>query len=139
LRRAVTEEAAITVSSLVLFELWYGVARSGRRGENAERLRAFLSSNIGIVPFEESDASIAGDPRARLEASGTMIGPYDLLIVAQALRTRTAIVTANTSEFARVPSLVWQDWSVEASSRRPARKPGPEADCSAARWLAGAR
>lgn len=113
LRRAVTEEAAITVSSIVLFELWYGVARSGRRQENAERLRTFLAGDIGILPFEESDAAIAGDLRAGLEASGAMIGPYDLLIAAQALRTGTTLVTANTSEFARVPGLSWEDWSVE--------------------------
>jgi tRNA(fMet)-specific endonuclease VapC len=58
--------------------------------------------------------AIAGDLRARLEASGTMIGPYDLLIAAQALRTGTTLVTANTSEFARVPGLVWEDWSVDS-------------------------
>lgn len=114
LRRAMAEGAAIGVSAVVLFELWYGVARSGRREENTERLRAFLSGNIGIVSFEEDDAPIAGDLRASLEASGNIIGPYDLLIAAQALRTGTTLITANSSEFARVPGLVWEDWSIEA-------------------------
>jgi tRNA(fMet)-specific endonuclease VapC len=113
LRRAVSEGAAISVSSVVLFELWYGVARSGRREENAQRLRVFLSGNIGVLPFEESDASIAGDSRATLEANGTAIGPYDLLIAAQALRTGTTLATANVSEFARVPGLSWEDWTLE--------------------------
>jgi tRNA(fMet)-specific endonuclease VapC len=114
LRRAASEDASILVSSIVLFELWYGVARSGRREENAERLRVFLSGHIGVEPFEEADAAIAGDLRAALESSGTMIGPYDLLIAAQALRTGTTLVTANTSEFDRVPGLVWEDWSVDS-------------------------
>ncbi len=113
LRRAVSEGASITVSSVVLFELWYGVARSGRREENAERLRVFLSGNVGVLPFEESDASIAGDLRAEMEANGTVIGPYDLLIAAQSLRTGTTLATANVSEFARVPGLKWQDWTLE--------------------------
>ena len=43
LRRAVSKDGGIAVSSIVLFELWYGVARSDRRRENAERLRVFLS------------------------------------------------------------------------------------------------
>ena len=65
----------------------------------------FLSGNIGILPFEESDAAIAGDLRTALEANGTPIGPYDLLIAAQALRTGATLATANVAEFARVPSL----------------------------------
>jgi tRNA(fMet)-specific endonuclease VapC len=112
LRRAVSEQASIVISTVVLFELWYGVARSGRREENAETLRAFLSGNIGFVSFEDNDAAIAGDLRAQLEASGNAIGPYDVLIAAQSLRTGMTLVTANTSEFARVPGLVWEDWSV---------------------------
>jgi tRNA(fMet)-specific endonuclease VapC len=42
------------------------------------------------------------------------IGPYDLLIAAQALQRRATLVTANVSEFARVTGLGWQDWSGEA-------------------------
>ena len=113
LRHVMSNGSSIAVSSVVLFELWYGVARSDRRAENAERLRVFLSGNIGILSFEESDAVIAGDLRATLEAKGTMIGPFDLLIAAQALRTSTTFATANVAEFARVPSLKWQDWTVE--------------------------
>lgn len=113
LRQAVAEKAAITVSSVVLFELGYGVARSAQREENARRLRVFLSADIGVVPFEESDTSIAGDLRAALESNGTAIGPYDLLVAAQALRTGATLATANVDEFARVPGLSWQDWTRE--------------------------
>ncbi len=70
LRRAVAEDASIIVSSIVLFELWYGVARSGRREENAERLRVFLSGDISVVPFEEGDAAVAGDLRGPSRRAG---------------------------------------------------------------------
>jgi tRNA(fMet)-specific endonuclease VapC len=103
--------ASMSISSVVLYELWYGVARSERRRENADRLRVFLSGNIDIVPFEEEDAVAAGELRAALETAGPPIGPYDLLIAAQALRNRTTLVTANLSEFARVRGLSWQDWT----------------------------
>jgi tRNA(fMet)-specific endonuclease VapC len=53
LRRALSRGAVIAVSSVVLYELWYGVARSERRRENGERLRIFLSGNITIVLFDE--------------------------------------------------------------------------------------
>ena len=114
LRQAVSRGAAIAVSSIALYELWFGVARSTRRRENAERLRVFLSGNIEIVPFDEEDAVTAGDLRATLQKAGTPVGPYDLLIAAQALRSGATLVTANVSEFPRVSGLVWQDWTVEA-------------------------
>jgi tRNA(fMet)-specific endonuclease VapC len=114
LRRAVSDGAAIAVPSIVLYELWFGVARSARRRENAERLRVFLSGGIAVSPFTEEDAVTAGNLRATLEAAGTPIGPYDLLIAGQALRMGVTLVTANVSEFARVPGLAWQDWTAKA-------------------------
>ena len=113
LRRLVRRGVSIAVSTIVLYELWYGVARSQRRRENAERLRVFLSGNIDVARFDEDDAATAGDLRAALEAAGTPIGPYDLLIAAQALRSSATLVTANVSEFARVRGLDWQDWTAE--------------------------
>ena len=114
LRRAVSRGAALAVSSIVLYELWYGVARSARRRENAERLRVFLSGSIEVSAFDEEDAKTAGDLRATLEGAGTPIGPYDLLIAAQALRSGATLVTANVAEFTRVPGLQWQDWTTKA-------------------------
>lgn len=114
LRRAAARGASIAVSSVVLFELWSGVARSKRRRDNAERLRVFLSGNVSVVPFEEEDAVTAGDLRAALEGAGTPIGPYDLLIAAQALRSTATLVTANVSEFGRVRDLVWQNWAAKS-------------------------
>jgi len=112
-RRAISAGASITISSVVLFELWYGVARARQRRENAERLHVFLSGDVETIPFDDEDAFAAGDLRAILAAAGTPIGPYDLLIAAQALRRRATLVTANAAEFGRVQGLVWEDWTVE--------------------------
>jgi tRNA(fMet)-specific endonuclease VapC len=111
LRRVRAKDEPVVISCIVLFELRYGVARSRYRRENEERLRLFLSGGIGVVSFEEADALVAGDLRAALDAEGTPIGPYDVLIAAQALRTGASIVTANVSEFSRVPGLRWEDWT----------------------------
>lgn len=110
LRHVMAEQVPVTVPTVVLYELWYGVARSQHQRENAERLRTFLSGDIRIAPFEEEDAVVAGELRAELQAAGSPIGPYDLLIAAQALRAGATLITANIAEFARVPRLVWQDW-----------------------------
>ncbi len=113
LKRVAPKATAIALSSIVLFELWYGVARSERQRENTERLRIFLSGAISVIPFDADDAATAGEVRAALEKTGKPIGPYDLLIAAQALRLRATLVTANVSEFERVRGLVWQDWAAK--------------------------
>ncbi len=113
LKKASKEGALIATSSIVLFELWYGVARSKRQRENAERIRVFLSGGVELVPFDEEDAESAGDLRCALELSGKPFGPYDLLIAAQAIRHGMTLVTANISEFDRVPNLLWQNWSTK--------------------------
>lgn len=113
-RETAATDASIAVSSVVLFELWYGVARSARPTENAERLRIFLSAGIDALAFEEDDAQAAGELRAELDAAGTPIGPYDLMIAGQALCRGATLVTANVAEFARVRGLRWEDWSAPA-------------------------
>jgi tRNA(fMet)-specific endonuclease VapC len=101
----------LAVSSVVLFELWYGVEKSGRVQENTERLRVLLSGNVDLLDFDDEDARTAGRVRAALEKTGTPIGAYDLLIAGQALRRSLTVVTANTSEFSRVIGLSWEDWT----------------------------
>ncbi len=95
----------------MLYELWYGIARSAHRAENSERIRIFLSGAVDVAAFDENDAAEAGAIRGMLEANGTPIGPYDLLIAGQALRAKATLVTANGSELARVPGLAWEDWT----------------------------
>ncbi len=112
LRDAVARGDRIAVSSVVLYELWYGVARSSRRRENTERLRVFLAGDIHVLPFGENESEAAGELRATLEAAGTPIAPYDVLIAAQALNCGATVITANVSEFGRVPGLSWEDWTV---------------------------
>ena len=111
LRRRIAHGGRIAVSSIALFELWYGVARSRQPELNAERLQLFLSGDVTAVDFGEQDAPVAGELGRTLQAVGRPIGAYDLLIAAQALRAGVTLVTANVAEFARVPGLVCEDWT----------------------------
>jgi tRNA(fMet)-specific endonuclease VapC len=65
-----------------------------------------------MLDLDPEDARKAGEVRAALESVGRPIGAYDLLIAGQALRRGSCLVTANVSEFARIPELIWEDWSV---------------------------
>ncbi|MSO36025.1 MAG: type II toxin-antitoxin system VapC family toxin [Acidobacteria bacterium] len=106
------EGSVVCVSTVAVHELWYGVAKSERRDYNTERLQAFLSGPIRLMPFDEADARAAGEVRALLEQERRPIGAYDSLLAGQAARRGMTLVTANVREFERVDGLMWEDWSV---------------------------
>jgi tRNA(fMet)-specific endonuclease VapC len=110
-RQAETAGDYLALSSVVLFELWYGVAKSSQVPENTERLKILLSGDLDLLDFDDEDARTAGQMRAALERAGTPIGAYDLLIAGQALRRGLTVVTGNTGEFGWVAGLSWQDWT----------------------------
>jgi len=114
-QRAIVKEAVILLSSVVAFELWYGVGKSERKETNRERLEAFLAGPLEWTPFDADDAREAGAVRAELEAAGKPIGAYDVLIAGQARRRGATLVTSNVGEFNRVAGLKWEDW---ATARR---------------------
>ena len=110
---ALSARSGVFISSIVAFELWYGVGKSLQVERNALRVASLLASSIDVLDFDGEDARVAGLQRVALEKVGKPIGAYDLLIAAQALRRSWTLVTANVFEFARIQGLTWQDWSKE--------------------------
>ncbi len=110
LQRALAADAKVLVSSVVAFELWYGVAKSARPEANARVVETFLAGPVSLLAFEPEDAKVAGRVRAGLDAAGKPIGAYNLLIAGQALRHKLTLITANGREFGRVKGLEWEDW-----------------------------
>jgi tRNA(fMet)-specific endonuclease VapC len=100
----------IGISSITLAELRYGVAKSKQREKNAKALDEFIIP-LEIADFGEAAAQAYGDIRAALEKDGTPIGAMDMLIAAQALSLGLPLVTHNTREFSRIPSLSVIDWT----------------------------
>jgi tRNA(fMet)-specific endonuclease VapC len=101
----------LMVPAIVRFELEYGLAKSQRRETNQAILATLLARGFEQPAFDLDDAAEAGDIRAALESKGAPIGPYDLLIAAQARRRGAALVTLNRREFERVPGLMVTDWA----------------------------
>jgi tRNA(fMet)-specific endonuclease VapC len=101
------------LSSVVLSELEYGAAKRPdlpMLRTRVARLREIIADE---ADYTCADAVIYGVVRAylaRLKPNAQPIGPYDLMLAAQALRLGAVLVTNNTAEFARVPSLIAEDW-----------------------------
>lgn len=109
--RAQTQGDVMLFSSVVAYELWYGVEKSQKKEQNAQRVQTFSVGPLEWAAFDEDDAREAGAVRAALEAAGTPIGAYDVLLAGQARRRGAVLVTSNTDEFARVPGLRLEEWA----------------------------
>ena len=116
--RVATKQGNILLSSVVTFELWYGVAKSQRIEANTQRLEAFLAGPLEWAPFDDQDAREAGAIRAELEAKGRPIGAYDVVVAGQARRHGATLVTSNVREFERVAGLKWEDWAAARTRHR---------------------
>ncbi len=110
LQQEIAAGSVLIVPAPVLFELRYGAARSQNPARNHERIDAFLTAITEIIAFDDADSREAGEIRAFLESQGAPIGPYDILIAAQARRRGGVLVTLNRREFERVPALMVTDW-----------------------------
>ncbi|MCC7032198.1 MAG: type II toxin-antitoxin system VapC family toxin [Acidobacteria bacterium] len=122
LKRALADGGVVCISTVVLHELWYGVAKSTRRDYNTERVQMFLAGPLEVLPFDAADARAAGEVRAELERQAVPIGAYDALIAGQAVRRGLTLVTANTREFARVEGLMSEDWSGASAAEHTSRR-----------------
>jgi tRNA(fMet)-specific endonuclease VapC len=94
-------------STIVIFELYFGAFNSSRVADNIDRL---ANLKMPVLEFGEADARTAGEIRVALKKAGTPIGPYDLLIAAQAKARGLVMVTNNVTEFSRVGGLMVEDW-----------------------------
>jgi len=98
---------ACVLPSIVMYELYYGAAKSQRREANLDRIEKL---RFAVIDFDREDARAAGEIRARLELAGTPIGAYDTLIAGQALSRGYTLVTRNVREFERVEGLELERW-----------------------------
>lgn len=101
----------VGVSTITVAELTFGVEKSQHVTQNQQALQQFLLPLV-IVEFDHDAATAYGRIRATLEQKGTPIGSLDTLIGAHALSLGVTLVTNNTREFSRIPSLTIEDWTI---------------------------
>ena len=101
----------IALCSVVKAELLYGAYHSRAVANNLRTLERFFVP-LRALPFDDHCVHHLGQIRHVLASSGSLIGPYDLMIAATALAYDCTLVTANTREFARVPGLAIENWAL---------------------------
>ena len=102
----------ITISTVTVAEMMYGVGKSQHKEKNKAALESFLAP-LEIVDFNFRAAQHYGVVRAYLEKKGKPIGAYDLMIAAHALSLGLVLVTNNKREFQRIPDLIVENWVIQ--------------------------
>lgn len=113
LRRTPVNDVCISV--ITKAELLYGVEISPRRRGDENALDAFLTY-AEVLDFPDEAAPHYARIRAHLKTRGSMIGAHDLLVAAHARSLGLTLVTNNTREFARVPKLKIDNWTLPSVS-----------------------
>lgn len=101
----------VGLSAVTEAELLHGVYKSARIEHNLAAVLDFASQLV-VVPFDSQVADAYGRIRAELERAGQPIGPLDFQIAATAVAHGLTLVTHNTREFARVPGIKIEDWTL---------------------------
>lgn len=101
----------IAISVITEGELRTGAAKSAAAAKTLRLVENFLRP-LTIVEFASADAAVYAGVRAKLERSGTPIGPLDTLIAAQAVGRKLVLVSNNEREFGRVAGLHVENWAV---------------------------
>lgn len=100
-RELETELVQQRLSAMTLFELYYGIARSGQSDEEREKVENVLASK----PVHPADSAVmrkAGRLSGNLVNDGTMVSDGDVIIGATAEIVDEPVLTRNVDDFERL-------------------------------------
>ena len=104
-----TPPTDIAVPTVVLYELYFGIAKSRSPERRTHQLNEMMEL-VTVLDFGAKVAKETAEIRATLEAAGTPIGPVDNLIAGTARANGAVLVTRNEREFSRVEGLRVVSW-----------------------------
>jgi len=99
-------DECIEIAAITVAELWHGVERADatHRSKRERYVRSAVDRML-VIPYTESTAIEHARIWAVLEATGRMVGDYDLIVAATALERGSAVATFNERHFSSVPGL----------------------------------
>ena len=108
-RLLATPPTQIAVPTIVLYELYFGIAKSTSPERRIDQLHEMMKL-VTVLEFCANSAHETTIIRAALEARGSPIGLIDNLIAGTARANNAVLVTRNEREFSRVEGLRIENW-----------------------------
>lgn len=101
-------DAGLTISTVTLAELRVGTRSTTAEPDDARRLDALISF-VAVLPFDEAAADDYG---VLVRQVGAKRRSFDRLIAAHARSRRLLLITNNERDFADVPELRVENWTL---------------------------
>ena len=103
---AVHSDDPFEIAAITVAELWHGLERAtAKHRANREFYLRSILEGLPIIPYTEATALEHARIWAVLEATGRMIGDYDLIVAATALERGSTVATFNKRHFLQVRGL----------------------------------
>ena len=101
--------ASLCISAVTEGEMLFGLAKRPEATRLHRVVREFLR-RVDVLAWDTATAEVYGNLRARLEASGKILGSLDLLIGSHAVATNSILVTSDNA-FHMIDDLKLEDWT----------------------------
>ena len=101
--------ASLCISAVTEGEMLFGLAKRPEATRLHRVVREFLR-RVDVLAWDTATAEVYGSLRARLEASGKILGSLDLLIGSHAVATNSILVTSDNA-FHMIDDLKLEDWT----------------------------
>jgi tRNA(fMet)-specific endonuclease VapC len=102
--------ASLHLSSVTVFELRFGAARSAKPASLWARIQRDILGRFQVLPFTEQDALAAADLMAPLVGSGQNLALQDIWLAGVAVGRNLTFVTRNRRDFNRITGLKVENW-----------------------------
>ena len=98
----------LCISAVTVAELRYGAER--RKSAKLHRLIDAFTTDVAVMPFDETCAAHFGRIASELAERGAPIGELDAFIAAHAIALEATLVTNNVKHFSRIRGLRVENW-----------------------------
>lgn len=102
--------ASLHISSVTVFELRFGAARSAKPASLWARIQRDILGRFQVLPFTQQDAMVAADLMAPLVAAGQNLALQDIWLAGVAFERNLTFVTRNRRDFDRLTALKVENW-----------------------------
>ena len=102
--------ASLFISSISVFELRFGAARSAKPASLWARIQRDIIGRFQVLPFTEQDALVAADIMAPLVSGGQNLALQDIWLAGVASNRNLIFVTRNRRDFDRITGLTVENW-----------------------------
>jgi tRNA(fMet)-specific endonuclease VapC len=102
--------SSLFISSVTVFELRYGAARSAKPASLWSRIQREVINHFPALPFDADDALAAADIMSVLASSGYNTALQDIWLAGLATNRGLTLVTRNVRHFNRILNLRVENW-----------------------------